>query len=230
MEPIKILLNFPAKSIESVLEVLQEIRQSTKHGEKLQVPITNLYLKSGQVVTGWLLDLQREKAIYNLLFLLKDKHVQVMYVELENIAAITIQEPQLYAEFLSENTEVNYTIEKINRLEARYQSADLSQKLSQILGKEILYEVDWTNVACDDTSRGWLIELMNEVTHILLDLALDDFEKSILQSTLTCVHFSEGEPLVKRVKDTLNVQADFSQGREGKLTRKALQSAIEETL
>lgn len=187
------LAHFPARSPETILNRLFEMRKRARRGEAVRVPCMTLSLTNGERVQGWVLDIATEK---NETFVAmqaaecdEPPRPDVFYVSLRRIDAVTVHDAASYAPDLSFGAVQRAPgAPAPTKMALRRRAAALAEG---VLGAQATIEIDFADDASED-SRFVLSQALEMLGGILTEITQDAIGRAALQS-LVMIRLQFGE-------------------------------------
>jgi len=232
-ENLKILSKLPVKRIQTILEVLMDLRRRFNNGEDVPTPLTTIYLKSGRSFSGWLLDMAKDRKEQCLLFQIYYENrmaidYDVVYFHPHSIDTIVIHNIPKMAHLFSFGKIAAPQKPAPSKLELRRKSKEYARTVSGAIGVKIGYDADWKAMPRGEEVMRSLADLLSDVTGALVEIAKDKFSKEEIAKVLKKVFFGAAEEAeVSLEGDTLKIASILPSPPDKKLSRKDLREAIE---
>jgi hypothetical protein len=233
----KALYSLPPRNVKALVDELALLSVRSSQGEKIELPLITLHLKSGRDFAGWLLARGGEKreelgAVLLRLFQPGTSPAvpDLLYVDLTNIEAVTVQNPISKLPRLSEKwIEPPPNFKPVSRHAIKQDLNTLAQSIEQKFGMYLILEVSWETMPDTAEARFWLQEAVYEVGTTLSAIMADELARQSIVPVLQIVKFRSGEPPSLQLQEkTLLVTIDFALGKNGCLKGDELRRAIED--
>lgn len=180
--------NTKARSIRQMLHDLFQIRMLSRYGEDVEVPSSWFYLKTGQIIKGWLWDLKQEE---------NDDLISILVERSENIARssdLAYVHGSMIGAVIIDHADVNgfqlppFTFERRKygleptRNEVSRRAQELSKNLSEQINNKIHFRIDWEQVPEEAGSIAMVQELLSRLAGCLSVLASDSQLRSRIRN------------------------------------------------
>jgi hypothetical protein len=233
MKPEEALYELPAKSVLSVLEVLQDVRNRVRDGEELEEPWVIIFTRGGREVRGWFLDMVDDGGSKWLLLRVplsdRDMAMNVMYLELHSVEGILVENMTGIAHLLSFGKIENPVREDVlSPLDLRRKVEKWEAKLAGALGVKVAFEADWQGLPKSDQAVWNVHDLIVDAMAAVTAISSNETGKEEFSKKLRKLKFLDSkEPGAELKGDTLTVKAPFDPKDGKRMRRGDLQSAIE---
>ncbi|MFN3927611.1 MAG: hypothetical protein ACK4QL_09920 [Pseudanabaenaceae cyanobacterium] len=198
-EETKALQQLPAKSINHVLRLLHSARQESK-----PMPYTLFYLQSGQIIGGWLLDIQEDQGSTWLLLNTSDNMrthtTDVSYIALSSVVAITLH---YVGAWLPELSFGKITMPIHAEVPTRLQ---LRQKLQQISDRfPHSFNILWESFPDTSASYYHLGQMLEHLPAALEKIACTDIGREALSTILEIKLIHSPEWGITKLNNSLDI-------------------------
>lgn len=222
----------PAKSVLSVLEVLQDVRNRVRDGEEIKEPWVTIFTRGGREVRGLFLDMMDDGSRWLLLRVPigdRDLGMNVMYIDMHSIEGILVENVTGIAHLLSIGKIENPVREGVlTPLDLRGKVEKWEEKLAVALGAKVALEADWRDLPKSDEAVWNVHDIIVDAVMAVTAISRTDVGKEELSKKLRKLKFMDSkEPGAELKGDTLTVKAPFDPKDGKRLGREDLRSAIE---
>ena len=179
--------NTKARSIRQLLHDLHQIRLLSRYGEDVEVPPGWFYLKTGQIIKGWLWDMKQED---------NDDMISILVERSENIAKssdLAYVHGSMVSAVIIERAELNgfqlppFTFDRrivgpdSTRNEVSRRSQELSKTLSEFIQHKLHLKVNWDDVPENQRAIAMVQEVISRFSGALTALAYDSQLRSAIR-------------------------------------------------
>ncbi len=181
-----------ARRLDDILDELGDLARRHRAGEPVRVPLVTLYLNSGAIFTGFILDIEPEPRGGKWLLLhtpgegSRQPAPDVVYLHGEHLVALTVHD-------VAEMGKPPADSPVPTRLELRRKMEQVQNELGSLIGAEIKLEVDWDKVPEDGDALWALDYLLRTAGTVLKEIAADEMGRQALAAKLRMVHLGVGE-------------------------------------
>jgi len=233
-EQEKALLQVPAKSISSILNVLHDLRQRQRLGEKIQIPLTTISLHNGKDVHRWLLDKAMDEKEEVAVFQLDSQasispQLSLAYISISSIQSIILHNAGEIAHLLSCGKIAHQLdSEAPSKFNLKKRCEEVAQQVGQKLNTSIAVEIDWEKSGENEISRFALEDLLNACVFIFATLAQDPLAQSEISKTVKTIQLRIADSSKASLANGLLLIQSKSNEQPSLSSRTNLQKAIEQ--
>ncbi|MCE1246785.1 MAG: hypothetical protein LWY06_09085 [Firmicutes bacterium] len=233
-EKQRALLKLPAKRISTILDELAGLRRRFNSGEDVVVPLVTLILKSGREITGWFISYESDRNETCLLFQLysiegRMPTYDILYISPASIEGLIVHNAVDVVHHLSFGKISRPPgLPAPSRLDLKRKAREFSEKLSEALGVQVEFEIDWQAMPDYDEVFCALADFLNLCSGVMAELADEEFSREIVAKVLKKIIFRDAPAAsAKREADTIILSSPLSGEDQGRFTKNSLREAIE---
>ncbi|MEW5850108.1 MAG: DUF4908 domain-containing protein [Myxococcota bacterium] len=225
------LLQLVAKSVDTVLQDLVDLRRRARKGEKVTVPLVTLHLRGGRDLTGWIVDAGEDpRHGAALVFHIPGRDFRnpdddACYLPPAAVEAITVHGAGGHALALEQGRPAP------SQLELDQRANELSRRVSRAAGRDVVFSVDWDATPDHGEPVKVMEDIMRMTAAVLEDLSAEPVGRQAVAAKVRAVRFGQGpNARVALDGETLMVIVPVNSTGEGRLSNLDLRRAVESLL
>lgn len=227
----KVIPRSPRKVLEGLAETMVQTGQES--GEECTLPFITLSLRSGGLLSGWLLAIAEEEGsqYVTLHSSALDRHEpsgSLSFVDLASIESVTVVNSLDFISFFTDGT-VAFApgIAPPSLLELKREAQRFATTLTSILGTSITAELLQGNAEQDGAMRFHLRQMIRDGGKVMYQLAQDESSRDVIAKEIAKVRFAAGTAMgVTREGNALLFSCGTA-GVEKRMSISALTEAVE---
>ncbi|MGV8125057.1 MAG: hypothetical protein AB2L14_35360 [Candidatus Xenobiia bacterium LiM19] len=227
----KVIPRSPRKVLEGLAETIAQAGQEP--GEECTLPFITLSLKSGGLLSGWLLAIAEEKGsqyvtLHSSAFDRHEPSGSLSFVDLTSIESVTVVNSLDFISFFTDGAiAFSPGIDPPSLLELKREVQRFTTTLTSILGTSITAELLQGNAEQDGAMRFHLRQMIRDGGKVMYQLAQDESSRDVIAKEIAKVRFTAGTVMgVTRDGNTLIFSCGTA-GVEKKMSISALTEAVE---
>jgi hypothetical protein len=188
----KALLGLRARRLDVVLDELGDLSRRSRAGEPVRVPLVTLYVDSGAVFTGFILDLEPEPRGGKWLLVhipgegSRQPAPDVVYLHGDHIVALIVHN-------VVEMGKPPADAPSPTRLELRREMEQVNNEINSLLETEVCFQIEWEELP-DEGDPLWALDyLLRTAGTVIKDVAADDLGRQALAGKLQVIRLAVGE-------------------------------------
>jgi hypothetical protein len=212
----------PAKGIQQLIQELSDLQARVRAGDSLELPIVTRCLSSGESLVGRVLRLDTTAAASTLLLQSHDRPMDVHYVLLAAVHAVTIHYTDALLPLLSDG--------KIRPTGGRIPSRlDLERQARSVFSMP--YAIAWDELPQSELAYQSLELILQDIQAVLTKIQGDELGRSALQAQVNQLTIGlAAQPEVQLRANSLAIGLKVEDQDLIALSRNELQQAIERLL
>ncbi|GEM_PF-1930516 len=227
----KVIPRSPRKVLEGLAEIAAQAGQ--EYGDESILPFLTLHLRSGGLLSGWLLAIGEDKGSQFVMIHSSalDRHEpsgSLSFVDLGNIEAVTVVNSLDFISFLTDGA-LSFPpgADPPSLLELKREVQRFATTLTSILGNSITAELVPGDAEQDGALRFHLRQMIRDGGKVMYQLAQDESSRDVIAKEISKVRFTAASTMGVTRESNALIFSCGTAGGEKRLSVSALTEAVE---